>query len=134
MKLDTYLCFNGDCEAAFNVYTAALGGRPGPIFRYAGSPMSDKVPENWQNKIMHGSIELPDRVLMGADSPPGTYEAPRGFTLSLQMKETEKAEQVFRILSEGGKVIMPLEKTFWAARFGVCIDRFGIPWQVNCEE
>ena len=133
MRLDTYLCFNGDCEAAFRVYSAALGARPGPIFRYAGSPMSDKVPADWQEKIMHGSIELPDRVLMGADSPPGTYEAPRGFTLSLQIKETDEAERVFRVLSEGGRVLMPLEKTFWAERFGVWIDRFGIPWQVNCE-
>jgi PhnB protein len=131
--MDPYLSFDGGCEAAFSLYATCLGGRLGPLFRYAGSPMMDQVPPDWADKVMHGSLELRDRVLMGADAPPGTYQAAQGFSLSLQIANTDEAERVFRELAEGGKVLMPLEKTFWAARFGVLVDRFGIPWQVNCE-
>jgi PhnB protein len=82
---------------------------------------------------MHGTMTVGDQILMGADVEPAQYESPRGFTLSLQMKDSSDAERVFHGLAEGGKVLMPLEKTFWAERFGVLADRFGIPWQVNCE-
>lgn len=133
MRVDPYLSFNGNCEEAFEHYAQCLGGRLRPLFRYEGSPMAAEVPPEWADRIMHGTLELPDRILMGGDSPPGTYKEPAGFTLSLQMSNADDAERVFGQLAEGGKVLMPLEKTFWAERFGMCIDRFGIPWQVNCE-
>ena len=133
MRMDPYLMFDGTCEAALSLYAKCLAGRMGSVFRYAGSPMMDQVPADWADKIMHASLELPDRVLMGADSPPGTYRKPQGFTLSLQIANTDEAERAFGALAEGATVIMPLEKTFWAERFGVLVDRFGIPWQVNCE-
>ncbi len=67
MKASTVLSFKGDCEAAFKFYEQHLGGQPGPIFRYAGSPMADSVPEEWGDKIMHGSIVVGDHLLMGSD-------------------------------------------------------------------
>ena len=67
----------GDCEAAFKFYEQHLGGQPGPIFRYAGSPMADSVPPDWRDKIMHGSIVVGDLVLMGGDFLEGQYEHPR---------------------------------------------------------
>jgi PhnB protein len=70
---------------------------------------------------------------MGADVAPDQYEEPKGFSLSLQIKSEDDAERVFHELAEGGRVVMPLEKTFWAARFGMLVDRFGIPWMINCE-
>jgi PhnB protein len=70
---------------------------------------------------------------MGADVVPESYEEPKGFSLSLQIKRTADAERIFSELSKGGVVTIPLEKTFWAARFGMVIDRFGIPWLINCE-
>ena len=82
---------------------------------------------------MHGSVTVGDQVLMGADVVAAQYEAPKGITLSLQMNSTADAERVFHELAQGGRVVMPLEKTFWAERFGVLVDRFGIPWQINCE-
>lgn len=133
MRIEPYLTFKGDCEAAFRFYARCFGGRLGPMFPYGGSSLTELAPPDWQDKIMHGSVELGDRVLMGADTAPDRYEEPRGFTLSIQIASAPEAERIFRVLAEGGKVVMPLEKTFWAERFGVLVDRFGIPWQINCE-
>ena len=133
MKASTVLSFKGDCEAAFKFYEEHLGGQPGPIFRYAGSPMADSVPEEWGDKIMHGSIVVGDLLLMGSDVLMKQYEEPKGFSLSLQMSDTAEAERIYNALVPSGTVLMPLEKTFWAARFGSVVDRFGIPWLINCE-
>jgi PhnB protein len=95
--------------------------------------MADQAPADWGDKVMHGSVTVGDQVLMGADVAPDHYQAPKGFTLSLQMKSTADADRIFRELAEGGTVVLPLEQTFWAARFGMLVDRFGIPWQINCE-
>ena len=133
MQMTTYLSFNGQCEAAFNFYEQCLGAQLGAIFRYAGSPFADQVPADWQDKVMHGSLTVGGQVLMGGDVAPGRYEEPKGFSLSLQLKGSTEAERVFQELSKDGRVMMPLEKTFWAERFGMLVDRFGIPWLVNCE-
>jgi PhnB protein len=133
MQISPYLSFNGDCEAAFRFYERCLGGTMGAMHRYGGSPMEHMAPVEWSDKIMHGSITVADLVIMGADAVPEQYETPQGFTLSLQIKGVDEAERVFRILSAGARIVMPLEKTFWAERFGVLVDRFGIKWQVNCE-
>jgi PhnB protein len=133
MKVSTVLSFKGDCEAAFKFYEQHLGGQPGPIFRYAGSPMADSVPEEWGDKIMHGSIVVGDLLLMGSDVLMKQYEEPKGFSLSLQMSDTAEAERIYNALVPDGTVLMPLEKTFWAVRFGSVVDRFGIPWLINCE-
>ena len=133
MKVSTVLSFKGDCEAAFKFYEQHLGGQPGPIFRYAGSPMADSVPEEWGDKIMHGSIVVGDLLLMGSDVLMKQYEEPKGFSLSLQMSDTAEAERIYNALVPNGTVLMPLEKTFWATRFGSVVDRFGIPWLINCE-
>jgi PhnB protein len=133
MQLIPYLSFKGDCEAAFTFYEQCLGGQLGSIFRYAGTSLADQVPAGWQDKVMHGSLTLGGQVLMGADVAPEGYEAPRGFSLSLQIESTAEAERVFHELARDGTVNMPLEKTFWAERFGMVVDRFGIPWLINCE-
>jgi PhnB protein len=133
MRMNPYLSFKGDCEAAFTFYEQHLDAQPGPIFRYGGSPMSGDVPPDWSNKIMHGTVTVGGQVLMGGDVAPERYEAPKGFSLSLQIDRISEAERVFHALGEGGTVVMPLEQTFWAARFGMIVDRFGIPWLINCE-
>ena len=134
MQMAPYLSFKGDCEAAFTLYARCLGGQVGELFRYAGSPMAGQVPADWGNKVMHGSMKVGDQVLMGADVAPEQYEAPRGFTMSLHMTSTADAERVFGELASGGRAVMPLEKTFWAERFGMLVDRFGISWTINCGE
>jgi PhnB protein len=133
MKMNPYLSFNGDCEEAFRVYEKTLGGRLGAIFRYAGSPMAGTATPDWADKVMHGSIEIGGQVMMGGDVAPDRYESPRGVSLSLQIADPSEAERIFDDLAREGTVIMPLEKTFWAERFGMLVDRFGVSWLINCE-
>lgn len=133
MRVTVYLSFNGDCEAAFKLYEQSLGGELGPIFRYGGSPLAATVPPEWSDKVMHGSITIGGQVLMGADVVPDQYEPPKGISLSLHSKSTDEADRVFEELAKDGRVLLPLEKTFWAERFGMVVDRFGIPWMINCE-
>jgi PhnB protein len=133
MQVNPYLTFSGTCEAAFKFYAQCLGGRLGAIFRYAGTPLADQVPADWQDKVMHGSLTLGELVLMGADVAPDRYEAPKGVSLSIQIKNTTDAERIFRELGGDGRIVLALEKTFWADRFGMVVDRYGIPWLINCE-
>ena len=133
MQMTTYLSFRGQCEEALECYEAALGAHIGPIFRYLGTPLASQVPADWQDKVMHASVTIGDHVLMVGDVAPERYDAPKGFSLSLQMNDTSQAERVFLALAKDGRIVMPLEETFWAARFGMVVDRFGIPWQINCD-
>jgi PhnB protein len=133
MRMHPYLSFKGDCEAAFTFYEQHLGAQPGAIFRYGGSPMASDVPADWSDKVMHGSLTVGGQMLMGGDVAPERYEAPKGFSLTLQIEQTAEAERVFDALAKDGQVVMPLEQTFWAVRFGMVIDRFGVPWLINCE-
>ena len=134
MQINPCLSFKGDCEAAFTFYERCLGGQLGTLFCYAGWPMADRVPSDWSDKVMHGSVTLPGLELNGADvAPNAVSEEPKGFSLSIQIKDVAEAERVFRELAANGTIVMPLEKTFWAERFGMVVDRFGIPWLVNCE-
>ncbi len=73
-------------------------------------------------------------MLMGSDAPSDCYQVPQGFSLSVGVKDAAEAERVFQELEQSGKVQMPLQKTFRAVRFGTVVDRFGIPWMVNCEQ
>jgi len=82
---------------------------------------------------MHASLAVGGVILMGGDVAPSRYEEPKGFSLSLQLHDSGDAERIFGGLSDNGTIVMPLEKTFWAARFGVVTDRFGIPWLINCD-
>jgi PhnB protein len=133
MQMNPYLSFKGDCEAAFTFYARCLGGQVGEIFRYGGTPLTNQVPADWSDKVMHGSVKVGEHELMGADVAPAHYEEPKGFSLSLQIKSVADAERVFHELAEEGRIVMPLEKTFWAERFGMVVDRFGIPWLINGE-
>jgi PhnB protein len=135
MELSTYLTFNGQCEAAFKFYEKCLGGKIEMMMTHAQSPMADQVPANWRDKVMHVRMRVGgDKVLMGSDAPPEHYEKPQGFSVSFSVAKPEEAEHVFKALSEGGTVRMPLQQTFWAVRFGTLVDKFGVPWMVNCEQ
>src|SRR5579884_3274622 len=133
MDVRPYLDCKGECEAAFIFYARALGGTLGPIFRYAGTPLAHHVPADWQDKVMHASVTIGSQVVMGADVAPDRYEPPKGVSLSIHLGDTADAERMFRELSNGGTIVVPLEPTFWAARFGVVKDRFGVTWLMNCE-
>ena len=133
VELTAYIGFKGDCEAAFKFYEESLGAKPGLIFRYADSPVADVVPPEWDTKIMHGSVTIGAYRLEGADVPPERYEEPKGFSLSLNVATAREADRLFEQLAAEGRVVYPIEKTFWSERFGMVIDRFGIPWMITCE-
>lgn len=133
MELNTYLFFNGECADAFKFYEKCLGGKV-EAMSYAGSPAEADLPAEWRDKIIHARLTLGDEALMGSDAPPGHYQKPQGFSVSVSVKDVAEGERIFNDLSEGGTVQMPFAPTFWAAGFGMCVDRFGIAWMVNCEQ
>ncbi len=132
MQVTTYLNFNGNCEAAFKFYAQVLGGKIAMMMTQGESPMGDKVPAEMKNKIMHATLKMPGGgVLMGADHPQGKKVQPTGFCVSIQVKDAGEATRIFNALCEGGKVQMEMQKAFWSAGFGMCTDKFEIPWMVN---
>jgi PhnB protein len=96
-------------------------------------PAAEPVPPEWQSKIMHASLKAGDNLLMGADAPPDRYKGSHGFSVNIAIEQPAEAERIFHALSENGKVHMPIQQTFWAERFGMLVDQYGIPWMVNCE-
>ena len=134
MKVSAVVGFKGDCEAAFKFYEQCLGGKIVAMITHGESPMADQTPPGWHDKIMHARLTLGDKVLMGSDAPPDHYQAMQGFSVSLGFDNPAAAERVFHALAENGTVRMPIQQTFWAARFGMLVDRFGTPWMINCEE
>jgi len=133
MELNPYLAFNGQCEAAFRFYADVLDGRIEAMFSHAGTPAEAQVPAEWREKILHARLQVGGKTLMGSDAPPGTYEAPKGFSISLNIDRVDEAERIFSALAERGTVRLPLQQTFWATRFGMLVDRYGVPWMINCE-
>ncbi len=132
MQVTPYLNFSGNCEAAFKFYAQMLGGKISMMMTQGESPMGDKVPTEMKNMIMHATLELPGGgTLMGADHPQGKKVQPTGFCVSIQVTDTAEAKRIFKRLSEGGKVQMEFQKTFWSPGFGMCSDQFDIPWMVN---
>ena len=137
MSLLPYLYFNGRCEEALTFYAGCLGN--GVTFlelhRFAGSPMAGNAPEGWADKIMHASLGTEGHPLLlasdGMANAPG--EPPRNFSLAFGASSVEEAERVFAALAEGGRIDMPLGETFFAARFGMLTDRYGVAWMVNCD-
>jgi len=134
MQMNPYLSFNGDCEAAFKFYERCLGGQIVMMLTHGDAPTAERIPSEWRHKIMHARLNLGDRTLMGSDSPPEYFTETKGFYVQLGIDDPAEAERVFHALAENGKVTMPFEQTFWAFRFGMLVDQFGVPWMVNCEK
>ena len=134
MQLNPYLLFNGQCEAAFRFYERCLGGKIVTMMPHAGTPAEGQVPPEWRDKIIHARLVVGDQVLMGSDAPPDHFEKPQGFSVTLGIDNPIEAERLFNALAENGTVRMPIQQTFWAERFGMLVDRFGIPWMINCEK
>ncbi|MCE0522136.1 MAG: VOC family protein [Methylacidiphilales bacterium] len=134
MQLNPYLMYNGQCEAAFKFYERCLGGKI--VFKLTNgeSPMAKETPPERLNHILHARFQVGDLVLMGSDSPPERFQKPQGFAVSLGIEKPQDAERVYQALAENATIMMPLQETFWALRFGMLVDQFGIPWMINCEK
>jgi PhnB protein len=134
MKVNPYIFFNGNCEEAFKYYARITGGTIQAMMPHGGTPAESHVPAEWKTKIMHASMTIGDTALMASDAPPGHYQKPQGFSVSLNVTDAAEGERIFNALADGGKVNMPYAKTFWAAGFGMLVDRYDIPWMINCQQ
>jgi PhnB protein len=132
MKVNPYLFYDGDCEAAFLHYEKVLGAKIEVLLRNEEAPPDMPSPPERKKKIMHGRLTIDGQVLMASDAPPDHFHKPQGFSVSLTFSDPEEAERKFTALCEGGSVNMPFGKTFFSKGFGMGTDRFGIPWMVNC--
>lgn len=132
-SLNPYLTFDGNCQKAMEFYASALEAELN-IFPFRGSAAEKDVPEEHKDKVMHATLSCHNIVLMASDAMPG-QPVMKGNNMALSIASTNREEAVkfFQNLSKGGNVIMPFEKTFWGAEFGMCTDRFGFQWMVNYE-
>ena len=128
MTLQTYVNFAGTCAEAFRYYERHLGGKISMMMTHADAPDQTKVTPEWKNLVLHARISIGGTELMGADIP--TAEPMRSAYLSLSVDADAEAERIYAALSDGGRVLMPLQETFFASRFGQCRDRFGINWMI----
>ncbi len=138
--VNVYLTFNGNCEKAFNFYKSVFGGEFPYIGRFNEMPPGEGKPmsEADGNLIMHVSLPISaETMLMGSDTGgewAPSYKQGNNFSICVTPGSTEEAARIFNSLAEGGKVTMPLEKTFWADSFGMLEDKFGINWMVSYSE
>ncbi len=135
MNVSPYLSFNGECETAFNFYEKTLGAKIETMMTWGDSPMAKDISPDWGKKIIHATLMVGSTLLSGGDAPPSRFQKPQGFSVMLNIDSVEETERVFKALSENAQIqLMPLASTFWAERFGMVVDRFGVPWSINCSK
>lgn len=133
MLIQPYLFFEGRCEEAIEFYKHALGAKVEMLMRYKDSPEPPKpgmCPPNSANKVMHACVRIGDTAIMASDGLCTEKQSFEGFSLSLTVKDNAKATRLFAALQDGGKVCMPLSKTFFSPSFGMVNDRFGVSWMI----
>ncbi len=135
MNIQAYLTFGGRCEEALEFYKKSLGAEVTGMIRWKDSPdAAMKPPPGFENKIMNAAFRIGQTELMADD---GMAEKPadfKGMTLAIGVADDAEAKSVFTALADGGKITMPLMKTFWTSSFGMLTDKFGVPWMVNVAE
>ena len=131
--IQPYLFFGGRCEEALEFYRAALGATVELLMRYSDSPEPmppGRIPPGFENKVMHTTFHVGGSTLMASDGcEAGANFA--GFSLHVCLPTEAETDRAFAALAVGGKVEMPLSKTFWSPRFGMLTDRFGIGWMIS---
>jgi PhnB protein len=132
MAFYPYLFFSGTCRDAFTRYQEIFGGEL-VLMAMSDAPSEAAVPAEQADLIMHAALTLDGHLLMGSDDPTGDGGPMRGISVSCTVTDVAEAARVFEALADRGEVTMPLAETFWAPMFGMCVDRFGVPWMVNAE-
>ncbi|HXF18002.1 MAG TPA: VOC family protein [Burkholderiales bacterium] len=133
MLIQTYLSFDGRCEEAIEFYRRKVGAEVTMLMRYKEAPEPappGMLPPGAENKIMHAALRIGDTTIMASDGNCKGKPNFQGFSLSLSVPNEVEAERLFAALGEGGQVQMPMSKTFFAPRFGMVADRFGVSWMV----
>ena len=128
---DPYIFFNGNCAEAMEFYEKTLRGKLN-MMTAKDSPAAGKTPPGTENKILHARLEFDGGVLMASDwMDTNPYPGMKGFAVSVGYTSADEAKRVYDGLGKGGKVSMPLGKTFWVESFGMVADRFGTPWMIS---
>ena len=130
MRLNTFLNFGGNCEEAFRFYEQHLGGEITMMMRRAEQPDQPVTWPGWEQSIQYAIMRIGETELMGSDVPPERFQPMRSVYLSLTVDGAAEAERIWALLSEGGQVLMPMEETFFAVRFGQLRDRFATSWMI----
>jgi PhnB protein len=136
MKVQPYLFFEGRTEEALEFYKKALGAQVTMLMRFKESPdppPPGMVPPGSENKVMHAAFEVGGSLIMASDGGCSGQSKFGGVSLSLSVPDEQTADRFFGALAEGGKVQMPLGKTFFSPRFGIVADRFGVSWMIIVE-
>ena len=133
MIVTPYLTFPGTTHEAFSFYAELFGGQIEVAETVRNSAVAGEMPEKVQDLILHARVRIGDGHLMASDDLSGTYQKPEGVTLQTSFNDVEKAKRIFSRLSKNGEIVMPFERTFWSAGFGICRDRFDVLWMVNCD-
>jgi PhnB protein len=128
MQLKTYVNFPGTCAEAFRFYEKHLGGKIGMMMTHGQAPDQTLAKPEWRDAVLHARIAVGGTELMGADIP--NAQPVRSAYLSLAVDSDGEAERILSALADGGRVLMPMEETFFASRFGQVQDRFGINWMI----
>ena len=133
MQVHPYLFYNGRCEEAIDFYRDTLGANITMLMRFKDSPEPPQpgmVPPGSENKVMHASFTIGDATVMASDGQCAGQPSFEGFSMSIMVKDDAEAERLHAALGDGGKVQMPLTKTFFSSRFGMVADRFGVSWMI----
>ena len=136
LGIKPYISFKGNCKEAVEFYVDKLGAEVLFTQTYGDSPMAEHAPDN-PDAIMHTSFKIGDSVIMACDNVfEGMNETVVGNNISLAVGTSDiaHADQAFERLSDGATIIMPMQETFWAERFGMLTDKFGINWMFNCDK
>lgn len=133
MRLNTYLNFDGNCAEAFRFYEKNLGGKIAMTMTHGEAPQATNFPAEQKHLVLHARIDLGGTQLFGADMPPGVQKPMRSAYLSLSVDSAQEAERVHSLLAEGGEIFMPMQETFFAHRFSMLRDRFGVSWMILYE-
>jgi PhnB protein len=130
MQVQPYLFFDGRCDEALEFYQGAIGAEVTMLMRFKDSPDPGMCPAGAEDKVMHASLRIGDSTVLASDGRCQGRPSFEGFALSLTVPDDAAAERLFAALADGGQVQMPLAKTFFASRFGMVADRFGVPWMI----
>ena len=130
MKLHTFLNYGGNCEEALRFYEQHLGARITMLMRRGEQPDQPVTWPGWERSVQYAVMDIGDTQLMASDVPPDRFQPMRSAYLSLTVDTAAEAERIWTLLSEGGRISMPMEETFFATRFGQLRDRFGTSWMI----
>ncbi|HKP23554.1 MAG TPA: VOC family protein [Dongiaceae bacterium] len=134
MKVQPYVFFDGKCEEALEFYKRAVGAKVNMLMRFGEAPDQSQIKPESRNKVMHAAVHVGETEILASDGHCLGAPAFQGFALTINAANSAEALKLFTGIAEGGKIQMPLDKTFFAASFGIAVDKFGVSWMVIADK